>query len=110
MSRVPPPNPALVELAAILGDDDVRTLVRLFLAEFPAALRAIASSGRDDARRLAHSQKSTARLMGAPALAEKMAALEQRLTAPGATLTAAELAAATGEFERAAAALRKYAK
>ena len=35
MPLLPPPNDALAELAAVLGPDNVRTLVRTFLRELP---------------------------------------------------------------------------
>src|SRR5437868_4853181 len=79
MSNVPPPNDALAELAAVLGEDNVRTLVRTFLRDFPVSLRDLGGGDRKQRHRLAHSMKSNSRLMGAMNLSQRMAAIEQRL-------------------------------
>lgn len=110
MSRPPPPNAALATLAATLGEDDTRELVRTYLREFPATLRALGGGDRAEAHRAAHSQKSTARLMGLPALAETFAALERDLARPGPPLSPARLAALAADFTLAVAPLRRFAE
>ena len=105
----PPPNDALAELASVLGDDNVRTLVRTFLRDFPASMRELEGGDRKNRHRVAHSMKSNSRLMGAQALSERMAALEARLDGEtGADVTPADLAAIAAEFERVAGPLRAF--
>jgi HPt (histidine-containing phosphotransfer) domain-containing protein len=106
----PPPNEALAELAAVLGDDNVRTLVRTFLRDFPISLRDLGTSPeRKNRHRLAHSMKSNSRLMGALQLSQRMAALEERLSrADGEDVSPADLAAITAEFAEISAPLRKF--
>ena len=82
MSDVPPPNESLAELAAVLGDDNVRTLVRTFLRDFPQSLRDLEGGDRKNRHRIAHSMKSNSRLMGGLDLSDRMAALEARLDQP----------------------------
>lgn len=85
MSPCPPPNDALAELAAVLGEDNVRTLVRTFLRDFPVAQQGLVGGERSNRLRLAHSMKSNARLMGALDLSDYCAALEARLMTPEGT-------------------------
>src|SRR5688572_10369985 len=79
MSNVPPPNDALADLAAVLGVDNVRTLARTFLRDFPVSFQALSTSDRKNRHRLAHSMKSNSRLMGALQLSQRMAEIEARL-------------------------------
>ena len=46
MPLSPPPNDALAELAAVLGTDNVRALVRTFLREFPASFEQLRGGER----------------------------------------------------------------
>jgi HPt (histidine-containing phosphotransfer) domain-containing protein len=109
MSTTPPPNEALAELAAVLGEDNVRTLVTTFLRDFPASFRELSTSDRFNRHRIAHSMKSNSRLMGATDLSERMAELEKRLEGPtGADLTPADLTAIDAEFQRVAGPLRAF--
>ncbi len=95
----PPPNPALTELAAVLGDENVRALVRTYLREFPLSLEKLGGGDRPTRHRLAHSMKSNSRLVGALALSQRMAALELRLADEnGPDISAADLTAIAGEF------------
>lgn len=110
MSDVPPPNDALAELAAVLGDDNVRTLVRTFLRDFPNSLHELAGGDRQNRHRLVHSMKSNTRLMGANDLSCYMAMLEERLSrADGADLGADELATIAAHFEQICGPLRQFA-
>lgn len=109
MPPTPPPNQALAELAAVLGDDNVRTLVRTYLREFPLSLQQLGGGDRTTRHRLAHSMKSNSRLVGALALSQRMAALEVRLADDaGEDVTPGDLAAIATEFEAAASPLRAY--
>jgi HPt (histidine-containing phosphotransfer) domain-containing protein len=109
MSQVPPPTEALAELAAVLGEDNVRTLVRTFLRDFPLSLRELSGGERSNRHRVAHSMKSNSRLMGALALSRRMAELEARLEpADGLDVTPADLAAINAEFEKIAGPLRAF--
>ena len=109
MSAVPPPTEALAELAAVLGEDNVRTLVRTFLRDFPLSFAELSGGERKNRHRVAHSMKSNSRLMGAMALSKRMAELEARLEkAGGEDVTPADLAAINTEFEAIAGPLRAF--
>lgn len=110
MSSVPPPNDELAELAAVLGEDNVRTLVRTFLRDFPVSLAELAGPGdRKNRHRVAHSMKSNTRLMGAHDLSHRMAALETRLEQPdGADITADDLTLIERDYEKIAGPLRDF--
>lgn len=109
MPPTPPPNQALAELAAVLGDENVRTLVRTYLREFPLSLQQLGGSDRVTRHRLAHSMKSNSRLVGAVTLSQHMAALELRLADDaGEDVTPGDLAVITAEFEAAVGPLRAF--
>lgn len=111
MSSVPPPTDELAELAAVLGEDNVRTLVRTFLRDFPVSLAELSGPGdRKNRHRVAHSMKSNTRLMGAHDLSHRMAALEARLDQPaGDDVTADDLTLIARDFELIAGPLRQFA-
>lgn len=105
----PPPTHALAELAAVLGDDNVRTLVRTFLRDFPVSFKQLSGGDRQTRHRIAHSLKSNSRLMGALALSQRMAEIEARLSEEnGRDVTAEDLQAIAAEFEAAAGPLRQF--
>jgi HPt (histidine-containing phosphotransfer) domain-containing protein len=109
MSDVPPPNEALAELASVLGDENVRTLVRTFLRDFPASIAELHGGDRKNRHRVAHSMKSNSRLMGASTLSQRMAELEARLDKPeGVDVTVVDIAEITAEFEAVARPLRAF--
>lgn len=109
MPLSPPPNDALAELAAVLGQDNVRTLVRTYLRDFPASFRELGGGERHNRHRLAHSMKSNSRLMGAHDLSRLMAEIEARLSEDnGLDVTAEDLTQISAEFEAVAAPLRKF--
>jgi len=60
-------------------------------------------------RRAAHGLKSSARQMGATALADRMENLEMRLAVPDSRVTAEDLAAVAADFAAAAGPLRSFA-
>jgi hypothetical protein len=108
-SNVPPPTPALAELAAVLGEDNVRTLVRTYLRDFPNSFREFSKGVHNDRHRLAHSMKSNSRLMGALQLSQRMAGWEARLsTNPSEVISSDEIAAIAGEYEEIARQLRAF--
>lgn len=110
MSSSPPPNEALVELASVLGEDNVRTLVKTFLRDFPASLKELSGGDRKNRHRIAHSLKSNARLMGAYTLSDRMAALEERLGSDvGPDVNPQDLMAIKTDFDRIAGSLRGFA-
>jgi HPt (histidine-containing phosphotransfer) domain-containing protein len=110
MPNRPPPNDALAELAAVLGEDNVRTLVRTFLRDFPVSLRELGGGDRKNRHRIAHSMKSNSRLMGAHELSHFMAQLEARLSEPeGADVSPQDLARIAAFFDAIASALREFA-
>jgi HPt (histidine-containing phosphotransfer) domain-containing protein len=109
MPPTPPPNAALAELAAVLGPDNVRTLARTFLRDFPISLKELNGGDRQNRHRLAHSMKSNSRLMGALSLSQRMAELETRLGEDdGRDITPQDLEKISFEFEAVAATLRKF--
>jgi HPt (histidine-containing phosphotransfer) domain-containing protein len=109
MPLSPPPNDALAELAAVLGVDNVRTLVRTFLRDFPVSFQELSGGERQNRHRLAHSMKSNSRLMGAHALSRRMAEIEERLSEDnGRDVTADDLTKISGDFEAIAGPLRKF--
>lgn len=110
MSQRPPPNDALAELASVLGEDNVRTLVRTFLRDFPISFQELGGGDRKNRHRIAHSMKSNSRLMGAHDLSDRMAALEDRLaSSDGADVSPEDLAGIQAHFERIAGPLRDFA-
>lgn len=103
-----PPTPELAQLADLLGEADTRDIVRTYLSEFALLYQRLAGGTREEQHRTAHALKSSARLMGALALSQRLADLEACLLAPGATLTPVDLAGITADFENSATALRSY--
>jgi HPt (histidine-containing phosphotransfer) domain-containing protein len=104
-----PPNEALAELSDVLGVENVKTLVRTFLRDFPVSIEDLASGNRQNGHRFAHSMKSNARLMGAFALSHHMAELEERLSNDsGGLVTPGDIAAIKAEFEIIAGPLRTF--
>jgi HPt (histidine-containing phosphotransfer) domain-containing protein len=109
MSSCPPPNAALAELASVLGDDNVRTLVRTFLRDFPVSYQELRGGDRKNRHRIAHSMKSNSRLMGALELSDQMAGLEDRLAQnDGADITEQDFALISARFEQIAVSLRAF--
>lgn len=109
MPPLPPPNNALAELAAVLGPENVRTLVRTFLRDFPVSFGQLSGGERRNRHRIAHSMKSNSRLMGAYALSERMAELEARLSEESdRDVTPDDLKEISAEFEAFAGPLRNF--
>jgi HPt (histidine-containing phosphotransfer) domain-containing protein len=110
MSSVPPPNSAIAELSSSLGEDSARELVDMFLGNFQTVLGELSSGDREQRRRAAHSLKSSAHIVGATVLSERMAELEARLTLPAGEVTDGDVADTIAEFDRIAVSLRAYVK
>ena len=105
-----PLNEDLAQLLALLGEDNVRALIRTFLREYPLLLQQLANGDRKTRHRIAHSLKSNARIIGARALSARMATIEERLnTATEPDLTPADIATISAEFDVAAEPLRSFA-
>lgn len=103
------PNNAIAELASVLGEDNVRTLVRTFLRDFPVSFQALTTGDRHDRHRRAHSMKSSSRLMGALELSRYMAGLEARFSdEPDADISTGELTVISTLFEDIAGRLRDF--
>jgi HPt (histidine-containing phosphotransfer) domain-containing protein len=110
MSSVPPPNADLADLARVIGEENVRTLIRTFLREYPTLLRSLREGDRKTRHRMAHSLKSNARIIGARELSAEMAAYELRLSeADAPDLTPTEIDAIAAKFDATSGALRVFA-
>ena len=103
------PNPAVAELAAVLGEGQAREVVRTFLKSFPSLLHELTLGDRERGRRAAHSLKSSARQMGALALSQRMADIEERLGRPDGVVAVTDLAHIARDFSAAAGPLRAFA-
>ena len=110
MPLVPPPNNAMAELAAALGEDSARELAEMFLTTFAAVLRDLNTGDRDERKRAAHSLKSSSRIVGATALSSRMAEIEARLTNTDGDITPEDIVATMADFEQIAIELRTYAR
>ncbi len=106
----PAPNAALQVLVSTLGDQDTRELVAMFLKDFPVMLDRLGRADRIESQRVAHNLKSSAHHMGAATLSRRLAQLEDRLGQPDSSVTHDDIAALALEFDRAAGALRLYAR
>ena len=92
-----------------MGVDNVRTLVRTFLREFPNSFAQLSGGERHNRHRIAHSMKSNSRLMGAHALSRRMAEIEARLSEENdRDVTPDDLTQISAEFEAIAGPLRKF--
>jgi len=105
---IPAPNDRLAGLVLILGDEDTRELVRLYLGSVPRLLADLGGGDRASSQRAAHSLKSSSDQMGATGLWQQAKALEARIMGGGALPTAEELAALDAEFRQVDEALRGY--
>lgn len=109
MSTSPPPNAALAELADVLGEDNVRTLVGTFLRDFPESFSQLSGGDRKTHHRIAHSLKSNSKLMGAFELSRRMADLEARLESDNGTdVTPQDLQEIAAEFATVAGPLQAF--
>jgi HPt (histidine-containing phosphotransfer) domain-containing protein len=80
----------------------------MFLTSFAAVLKDLQSADREERKRAAHSLKSSARIVGATSLSERMAELEHRLTNTSGDIRPEDITATLDDFERQAVALRAY--
>lgn len=102
------PNERLAGLVSVLGDEDTRELVRLYLASVPRLLADIGGGVRESSQRAAHSLKSSSDQMGAAALAQHSKQLEVRMMAGGPLPSAAELADLAAEYQAVESSLRGF--
>lgn len=103
------PNPDLADLANLLGEENVRTLLGTFLSEYPTLLAQLSQGDRKLRHRIVHSLKSNTRIIGARELSVQMAELEARLGSPtGADIETSEIEALTTRFAAVAQELRDY--
>jgi HPt (histidine-containing phosphotransfer) domain-containing protein len=102
------PNERLGSLIAILGETETRELVRIYLASVPKLLKEIAGTDRENARRAAHSLKSSSQQMGAAEIAAQALELEKRLDANGPAITPLELSLFQARYKKIETALRPF--
>lgn len=109
MTEFTPPNEAIAELVAAMGEENARKLIRTFLKDFPTSMQDLAVADRQNGRRIAHRMKGESRMMGAADLSRRMLEIQERLTPEtGAPITPADLAAIAAEFETTSGKLRAY--
>ena len=105
----PPPNSSLAELAAVVGEDNVRSLVRTFLRDFPASLGELTGGERTDRHRVVHNMKGSSRVVGAHDLSQRLGEIEERLAdATAADLAPEEIGQLTTAFETIAHTLKAF--
>ena len=105
----PPPNSSLRELAAVIGEENTRNLVRTFLREFPASLKELSLVERRQQHRLIHSMKSSTNVIGAHDFSARLAQLEEKLADPALPdLSPPEIQQLAGEFETVVGPLRDF--
>jgi HPt (histidine-containing phosphotransfer) domain-containing protein len=102
------PNERLGSLIEICGETETRELVRIYLASVPKLLKEIAGADRENARRAAHSLKSSSQQMGAAEIAEQALALEKRLDANGPAATPLELSLFQARYKKVERVLRPF--
>ena len=102
------PNERLRSLIEILGDTETRELVRIYLGSVPKLLKEIAGPDRENARRAAHSLKSSSQQMGAAEIAAQALELEKRLDANGPSITPLELSLFQARYKKLETQLRPF--
>jgi HPt (histidine-containing phosphotransfer) domain-containing protein len=102
------PNERLGSLVEILGEAETRELVRIYLSSVPKLLKEIAGPDRENARRAAHSLKSSSQQMGAAEIAAQALDLEKRLDANGPAVTPLELSLFQARFKKTETMLRPF--
>ena len=102
------PNERLGSLVEILGESETRELVRIYLASVPKLLKEIAGPDRENARRAAHSLKSSSQQMGAAEIAAQALELEKRLDANGPAITPLELSLFQARYKKMELQLRPF--
>lgn len=106
--EVIPPNEAIAHLISALDLEDTCQVIQTYLRECEREVRRIPTTDRTTQQRIAHSLKSSSAQMGALALSARMAAIEKRLPAGGAEVSAEEAASLLADFELTAAPLRAF--
>jgi Hpt domain len=103
-----PPNDSVEALAAVLGEDAAKEIVRLYLSSFPETLRNLIDGTREDQLRLVHGVKSSSLHMGAMELSDRLASIESKLIKGDGTLTQDDLLAIEAAYGAIEPALRIY--
>jgi HPt (histidine-containing phosphotransfer) domain-containing protein len=96
-------------MSEAVGEENVRQLVRTFLRDFPASVSQLSGGERRNRHRLVHSMKGSSRVVGAHALSQRLAEIEERLAEAAAPdLTPQEIDRIAAEFEAVARPLRAF--
>jgi chemotaxis protein histidine kinase CheA len=103
------PNERLEALASVLGEEETRELVRIFLRTAPRLVADIAQENHAEARRAAHSLKSSSLQMGLMDLSRQALEIEKRFDTGGGPPPAADYTLLQARVRRAETALRAYA-
>jgi Hpt domain len=103
-----PPNDSVEALAAVLGEDAAKEIVRLYLSSFPETLRNLIDGTREDQLRLVHGVKSSSLHMGATELSDRLALIEEKLIKGDGTLTQDDLSAIESGYGAIEPALKVY--
>lgn len=102
------PNESLRTLAELVGEDETRELVRIYLSSVPRILADIASADRELAHRAAHSLKSSSYQMGLAEVSEQAKEIELRLHAGGSLAAPYEITLLTARLKKLEPVLRAY--
>ncbi|HEY3756308.1 MAG TPA: Hpt domain-containing protein [Opitutaceae bacterium] len=103
------PNERLAALAAVLGEEETRELVRIFLRTAPRMVADVALEDHSEARRAAHSLKSSSLQMGLMDLSKQALEIEKRFDTGGGPPSATDYTLLQARARRAEGALREYA-
>jgi hypothetical protein len=95
-------------MAAMLGDEDTKEIVSLFLESFPKTFDSLRGGTTEHQMRVVHGLKSSTMHMGAAEMSELMGVLEDRLSKGNWTLTEENLQSIHAAFEAIAPGLRRY--
>ena len=106
--QVNPPNEAIAHLINALDLEDTCQVIQTYLREYEREVRRITTLDRVTQQRIAHSLKSSSAQMGAMELSKRFAAIEHRLGAGEAVISATEAVELQAEFDRTAAPLRAF--
>ena len=97
-------------MLGVIGEENTREIVRIFLQEAPQLLESLSASDRPVRHRAAHSLKSSARLVGAETLATHAADAELRLAQPDGEIAPGEISALAADLSAISPALIAFAR
>jgi HPt (histidine-containing phosphotransfer) domain-containing protein len=98
----------VASLVNALGEDGARELVGIYLEDFPVRVADLASGDPVLSERAAHSLKSSSQQMGFPALARKLAELEEKVGRNRMAVTTADVDSVKAEYARCEVSLRAF--